>query len=1297
MSTLVVDVGKIEEVREDVDNVENLTATPTLRTPEGKDELSAAHRKAKALIEAISKEGKVPLKPGQDYYVVSKSWMIDVANALVEIETGRDKRLSTKRMNKINFLLPVDNTYLVDRYLTWGLQLRPRIKEIEDYMLVTSKLWESLMDHFGGGPEISRQCHSVNSRNVVDVTGIVLYIVRSEDPSRYYVSNFPKTSSIYEVKKTLCGRFHLHEKDTKLWDFREGRLTAPLTDLEATIWDFKLRQRQFVLLESRLENGSWEIDESTVEIPPLEHRDSRARTISSSTTLDELEGNAEPGLVGLYNLRNTCYMNSTLQSLSNIPQLRDYFTSNRYVKEINTKNPLGSKGKLAEGFGSLMKQMWSQDSPKAMSPHEFKVVLDNVKSDFEGHMQHDAQEFLSVLLDGLHEDVCRVKNKKPTEPVEAKGRPDAVVAAEALETYKIRNDSQIADLFTGMLLSKVVCPRETCDNVSVTFDPYMMLPLPVENGPAKTQEIEVTIIPFEAALRRKYITVVVPAAGPVIHLRSAISSATGIPDSDFFLGELSQNKIIRMINETSNINGISYDTHIYAFENPKALNHLSVLHGDFTQWCRPPLSVTGNKIIVDENLLNMDPAAVRSDAEKNLLGLEFIRLQETPDLQCEISLLPPTNESHNSSSEKLVAPVKHKYDCPFEVGQLWVGNFQQSQPHHMQFSIRIEVTHVIPSDDAFQIMMLIDLNKLMPGSRDRCEQEVRLLVGEYTPTEVIKLRPRRKRGVLGANNRKDEAAGSASKPGKGDVRKSANRSAIPKALSAAGKMFKMSKRKPAKSKVKETGSLRKRSSKAGKVNAAALEEPESPNGSPTEPLSPNDLSLEENSDAQGGSDDTSETSNDTDESSNSFVEQSVGKVDLDACSWRGVYSNVEGITSYIKKNSTFRCSGSVDMSKMVFHGKAIWGGGFQSIGAMDFYARLIPESQKKHHEDPAGAPKAAIDRKLAIFPERAIRYVNKVNWPASRSKSSGRVSRSEESDEFSMDPGVILINKKDTEGDVYGKVVSLFVKIYNDGIKQVDPSVRKKENLPSKLSDEEMTTYLTMRRAAKNYVTDESSSQMNKSIIEPTSSDLFFVNKHSFLRLVIFWDYTCPVVKLYKHFERAAPARRGPTNKMQIYDCLDLFCREEKLSEMDSWYCSTCKQHQEATKTLKIWSFPAVLVLNFKRFSQETEQYTRKVEHLVEFPLEGLDLRKYAQDKKSKQEAIYDLCAVSSHYGGLGSGHYIAFSRNETDGKWYEFDDETVKEVDDHRLICDQAAYVLFYLRRDLRPKTWGNPAPLAA
>lgn len=50
-----------------------------------------------------------------------------------------------------------------------------------------------------------------------------------------------------------------------------------------------------------------------------------------------------------------------------------------------------------------------------MSPRGFKAQLAKYAPQFQGYAQHDSQELLGYLLDGLHEDLNRVKKKPYVE------------------------------------------------------------------------------------------------------------------------------------------------------------------------------------------------------------------------------------------------------------------------------------------------------------------------------------------------------------------------------------------------------------------------------------------------------------------------------------------------------------------------------------------------------------------------------------------------------------------------------------------------------------------------------------------------------------------------------------------------------------------------------------------------------------------------------------------------------------------------------------------------------------------
>lgn len=63
------------------------------------------------------------------------------------------------------------------------------------------------------------------------------------------------------------------------------------------------------------------------------------------------------------------------------------------------------------------------------------------------------------------------------------------------------------------------------------------------------------------------------------------------------------------------------------------------------------------------------------------------------------------------------------------------------------------------------------------------------------------------------------------------------------------------------------------------------------------------------------------------------------------------------------------------------------------------------------------------------------------------------------------------------------------------------------------------------------------------------------------------------------------------------------------------------------------------------------------------------------------QDCVYDLIAVSNHYGGMGGGHYTAYAYNRIRQKWLEFDDQQVSEIRENQIVTE-AAYVLFYEKR---------------
>jgi ubiquitin carboxyl-terminal hydrolase 4/11/15 len=169
---------------------------------------------------------------------------------------------------------------------------------------------------------------------------------------------------------------------------------------------------------------------------------------------------------------------------------------------------------------------------------------------------------------------------------------------------------------------------------------------------------------------------------------------------------------------------------------------------------------------------------------------------------------------------------------------------------------------------------------------------------------------------------------------------------------------------------------------------------------------------------------------------------------------------------------------------------------------------------------------------------------------------------------------------------------------------------------------------------------------------------------------------------------KASAGKKGVT----LDRCFETFTKPERLDENNMWYCSSCKEHVRAMKTMELWKLPNVLILHLKRFEFKHALRRDKLDTLVEFPLDGLDMNVHCASRSNSTfvddhvPAIYDCFAVVNHFGQMGFGHYTAFARQRDETgiseNWALFDDSRVQNVDNPRGIVSPAAYVLFYRRR---------------
>ncbi|XP_069873864.1 ubiquitin carboxyl-terminal hydrolase 4 isoform X2 [Dipodomys merriami] len=452
---------------------------------------------------------------------------------------------------------PIDNSGLFSD--PESQTLKEHLIDELDYVLVPTEAWNKLLNWYGcieGQQPIVRKVveHGLFVKHCkVEVYLLELKLCENSDPTNMLSCHFSKADTIATIEKEMRKLFNIPaERETRLWNKYMSNNYEQLNKLDNTIQDAGLYQGQVLVIEPQNEDGTW----------PRQILQSNGSGFSASYNCQESpSSHVQPGLCGLGNLGNTCFMNSALQCLSNTAPLTDYFLKDEYEAEINRDNPLGMKGEIAEAYAELIKQMWSGRDTH-VAPRMFKTQVGRFAPQFSGYQQQDSQELLAFILDGLHEDLNRVKKKPYLEPKDANGRPDAVVAKEAWENHRLRNDSVIVDTFHGLFKSTLVCPE--CAKVSVTFDPfcYLTLPLPLK----KDRVMEVFLVPADPRCRPSQYRVTVPLMGAVSDLCEALSKLSGIAAENMVVTDVYNHRFHKIFQMDEGLSHIMPRDDIFVYE-----------------------------------------------------------------------------------------------------------------------------------------------------------------------------------------------------------------------------------------------------------------------------------------------------------------------------------------------------------------------------------------------------------------------------------------------------------------------------------------------------------------------------------------------------------------------------------------------------------------------------------------------------------------------------------------------------------------------------------------------------------
>ncbi|KAL1924566.1 uncharacterized protein VTP21DRAFT_4220 [Calcarisporiella thermophila] len=564
-----------------------------------------------------------PLALGEEWYLLDKKWFIRWKQYCRRASSSSD---ATTALAQGTFPGAISNESIFEG--SSHSKLRPGLITDTDILLLPKEGWDKLVAWYGcNHPPTTRKVISVGTftptlivelyppqfqlLTVVSPTNSELTDSETSLPPTPPNDEIPEVTvsrraTIEELKATIASKmgsnaFRLWRITSDGFDIKSSTISADHLakatriaeqDDSKSIEELGLELEKSLAVEFQNGDGTWLSDSidsasSNDSAPSIDwgafssirsfspftssfSTPLSSSTVSTSTTAfgPTPESNAPPskprGITGLQNLGNTCFMNSALQCLSNSKELTQYFLSGKYKQELNPDNPLGMRGEVAEAYGNLIQKLWS-GTASSFAPREFKFTIGRFAPSFVGYQQQDSQELLAFLLDGLHEDLNRIRKKPYIEiPDWPEGTPDEEIASKSWAFHKARNDSIIVDLFQGQYKSTLVCPE--CQKVSVTFDPFMFLSLPLPIS--KKTKLSFIYVPYDPFSRPTKMSLVLPKGAFIRQLHEALAQKLSIDSDSLITTEVYGKCIYKVYHTSEQVAEISSTDTIYIYQLP---------------------------------------------------------------------------------------------------------------------------------------------------------------------------------------------------------------------------------------------------------------------------------------------------------------------------------------------------------------------------------------------------------------------------------------------------------------------------------------------------------------------------------------------------------------------------------------------------------------------------------------------------------------------------------------------------------------------------------------------------------
>ncbi len=173
-----------------------------------------------------------------------------------------------------------------------------------------------------------------------------------------------------------------------------------------------------------------------------------------------------PTLIGLNNIGATCFMNATLQCLSQSKALSNYFLHNKNKNRIINNNYQLKDPKqlqLSPCYLELIENLWDENRKIPYSPNNFRKTVEQMNPLFKEGQPGDSKDFIIFILEQIHKELKKPINNNTVEtPKEELNQYNKENAFNHFFNDFKNDCSIISDAFFGFNENTNIC--QNCKN-----------------------------------------------------------------------------------------------------------------------------------------------------------------------------------------------------------------------------------------------------------------------------------------------------------------------------------------------------------------------------------------------------------------------------------------------------------------------------------------------------------------------------------------------------------------------------------------------------------------------------------------------------------------------------------------------------------------------------------------------------------------------------------------------------------------------------------------------------------------